>query len=88
MPLDVAGLAAYPAEIFETVVIRLKLIIGNAPILIVRSGPQASRNFFRSAAGYAFVDEVSHLRAETLAVQWTNEPRGQSRAKSFPSGGW
>ena len=33
LSFDIAGLAAHANEIFETIVIRLKLIIGDAPVL-------------------------------------------------------
>ena len=45
LSLDVAGLAADTAEIFEAVVIRLELVVGDAPILDRQLRTAGSRNF-------------------------------------------
>jgi len=83
--LDVAGLAAYPAEIFETIVIRLKLIIGNAPILNRQIRTTGFEKLFPVALqDVRSVDEVQPpARGQLWPFQCTNEPPRPVRGKKL-----
>ena len=81
LALDVAGLAAYPAEIFEAIVVRLELRISDAPIL----DRQLRTTCFEKLLAVALldmrlVDEIGDLEAEALAVP-VHERAAQARSR-------
>src|SRR6202022_1161267 len=69
LALDVAGFAADATEIFEAVVVRLKIVIGDAPVLDRQLRSAGVEKFLAVALdSMAAQDKVRHLGAEALTV--------------------
>jgi hypothetical protein len=66
LAFDVSGLAAGPTEIFEPIVVRLELVIGDAPIL--NGQVRIDEALAITLLEMGLVDEIDRLKAIRLAI--------------------
>src|SRR5437660_3861980 len=83
---DITGCSTYPDEILEPIVMRLELVIGNAPILDRQIGAAGVEKFLAiTFQVVSAVNEICYLSAETLPVPvHEGATQSLSRKEAFP----